>query len=365
MPTPAELAAQLRVIADQVAALVGGGGEDPDPAPQAPGKPTGLTVTTLSDGRLQLDWDDADWVTEWDVLDLNNPAQPLKETVTVSRSIRSAMKKGGTPRRYVVVARNAAGESPASDPVDVGGQTPDPGPDPDPQPGGKLPTDVLPALKTWTVTTTTGSPGSPTNLYPAKIGDGEGFIPEVFYVRPDGGVMFRATVNGVTTPNSKRCRVEARQMADDAWTKAAWSPRTPHSLEAEFWASTAGLTKRKRVSALQIHDGADDVLQVVADAELGLALLSDDGDTVNVLDPDYRDEQRCVVRIDTDAGKTQVAYNAGQPNAKTVEISTTGSGYYFKAGAYNQASMQEHGEPASAFSEVCIYTLMVTGNPLG
>lgn len=148
---------------------------------------------------------------------------------------------------------------------------------------------MLPILKTWTVTTTTGKQGSPTNKYP--VGD-HASIDGVFYVTGDGGVMFHATVDGVTTPKSKRCHVEGRQMADAEWTKAAWNGADPHTLDAELWISTAGLTKRKRVSGLQIHDGGDDVLQVLADAEHGLIVLSDDGKTMHVLDPAYRDRQR-------------------------------------------------------------------------
>ena len=238
---------------------------------------------------------------------------------------------------------------------------PDPGPDPKPDTSGKVPTDVLPILKTWTVTTTTGKQGSPTNLYPAKIGDGKGFIPGVFYVTDDGGVMFHATVDGFTTPNSKRCRVEGRQMADGDWTKAAWNGNDPHTLEAEFWISTAGLTKRKRVSGLQIHDGGDDVIQVLADAEHGLIVLTDDGKTMTVLDPDYRDKQRCTVRIETGAGKVRVVYSGG----KTVEFNKRGTSWYFKAGCYNQASMAEHGEPPTSFGEVCIYKLSATGKLVG
>jgi hypothetical protein len=229
---------------------------------------------------------------------------------------------------------------------------------------GLVPTDVLPILKTWTVTTTTGKPGSPTNKYP--IGD-HAEIPGVFYVRPDRGVMFHATVNGVTTPNSKRCRVEGRQMADDRWTKAAWNGADPHTLDADLWISTAGLSKRKRVSGLQIHDGGDDVLQVLADAEHGLIVLTDDGKTMTVLDPGYHNEQRVKVGIETGVDKRKigdktvadvvVTYNG----VEKARFTKTGTSWYFKAGAYLQASMAEHGEPPTAYGEVVIYSMAATG----
>jgi hypothetical protein len=235
-----------------------------------------------------------------------------------------------------------------------GGEEPDDDEPEEPAPGGLLPTDVLPVLKTWTVTTTTGKPGSPTNKYP--VGD-HASIPGVFYVRPDRGVMFHATVNGVTTPNSKRCRVEGRQMADDKWTKASWNGNDPHTLDADLWISTAGLTKRKRISALQIHDGGDDVLQVCADANDGLIVLTDDGKTMTVLDPDYQDEQRVQVRIVTGGGTVKVFYNG----AEKASFKKKGTSWYFKAGAYVQASMSEHGEPSTAYGEVVIYDLKATG----
>jgi hypothetical protein len=234
----------------------------------------------------------------------------------------------------------------------------------EPAPGGKLPTDVLPILKTWTVTTTTGKQGSPTNKYP--VGD-HASIPGVFYVQSDGGVMFHATVNGFTTPNSKRCRVEGRQMADANWTKASWNGADPHVLDADLWISTAGLAKRKRVSGLQIHDGGDDVLQVLADAEHGLIILTDDGKTMTVLDAGYRDKQRFTCRIETGVDKRKVGdktvadvvvtYN-GVEKARFVKAGTS---WYFKAGCYLQASMAEHGEPSTSYGEVVIYDLKTSG----
>jgi hypothetical protein len=233
-------------------------------------------------------------------------------------------------------------------------EEPDEGEEEEPAPGGKLPADVLPILKTWTVTTTTGKQGSPTNKYP--VGD-HASIPGVFYVQADGGVMFHATVNGFTTPNSKRCRVEGRQMADDKWTKASWSGAEPHTLEADLWISTAGLAKRKRVSGLQIHDGGDDVLQVLADAEHGLIVLTDDGKTMTVLDAGYRDKQRFTCRIETGGGTVRVFYNG----TEKASFQKKGTSWYFKAGCYLQASMAEHGEPSTSYGEVVIYDLKASG----
>jgi hypothetical protein len=339
MPTPAELAVQLRTIADQVAALAVGGGEDPGPTLQAPGKPTGLAVTTLSDGRLQLDWDAADWVTEWDVLDLNNPAQPFKETVTVPRSIRSAMKKGGTPRRYVVVARNAAGESPASDPVDVGEAS-------DPQPGGEHPSDVL-DLRNWTVMLPTGTQGDPDNEY--IIGRS---IPNTLFVE-DGAVVFRTdVVNGVHSPNSKYARTEAREMADANWTKASWTSAGPRWIEADLAIDASHLSTRKRINGVQIHDGGDDVCQVMLHETQGLGLMHNDGKTFESIDPSYRGE-RFTCRVEVNANRIQVRYNG----RVAVDIPETGTGWYWKVGCYSQTGgASEFREPAGSYAEVKVWS---------
>ncbi|MFA5886100.1 MAG: polysaccharide lyase family 7 protein, partial [Acidimicrobiia bacterium] len=157
-------------------------------------------------------------------------------------------------------------------------------PAPTPPPGaGRWPSDVLPALKTWTVTTTTGHQGDPDNEYYVARD-----IPGVLFVEDGGGVVFRAGVDGFHTANSKYVRVEARQMADGKWRKAGWKAADGvHTLTAELAIDTSGLVKRKRVVGLQIHDGSDDVMQVMRHEMLGLGVMTDDGGTWLSLDPLY------------------------------------------------------------------------------
>lgn len=241
-----------------------------------------------------------------------------------------------------------------------------------PVPTAERSVDILPALATWTITFPTGQQGSPTNLYPPKIGDGKGFVPGLFEVAVDHagkGVLFTAPVDGVTTKNSKRTRTEARQMADDDWTKAAFDGSKPHKLTARLWGSTEDLAVRKSLSLAQIHDGGDDVCQVRihrTEGYTGLCLFSDDGDTIQEIDPDYRDRQPFDLSIETGVGGREivVSYSSGTAS-KVLRLAKTGTGWYWKIGAYNQSSIGEHHELPTSAGRVMVYQLAAAGNPLG
>jgi hypothetical protein len=229
---------------------------------------------------------------------------------------------------------------------------PPPPPPPPPVPVPRWPSDVLPALKTWTVTTTTGSQGDPDNEYYVARD-----IPGVLFVEDGGGVVFRAGVDGFHTANSKYCRVEARQMADGKWRKAGWKATDgAHTLTAELAIDTSGLTMRKRCNGLQIHDGSDDVMQVMRHETLGLGVMTNDGGTWLSLDPAYSGARfACEIRVE--GGRVQVTYNG----TKVVEFAKSGSGWYFKAGCYLQSDMATWGEPATSWGQVTLWRLDETG----
>lgn len=224
-------------------------------------------------------------------------------------------------------------------------------PSPVPTPSKRFPSDVLPALKTWTVTTTTGKQGDPDNEY--YVGKA---LPGVLFVQDDG-VVFRAGVDGAHTPNSKFCRVEARQMADGAWKKAGWrSSDGVHTLSAELAIDTSGLVKRRRCNGLQIHDGSDDVMQVMRHETLGLGVMTSDGGTWLSLDPAYAGARfACDIRVE--GGLIRVTYNG----TKTVSFAKSGSGWYWKAGCYLQSDMATWQEPSTSWGQVTIWRLDPTG----
>lgn len=221
------------------------------------------------------------------------------------------------------------------------------------------PVDVLPELATWTVMLPRLKPDgdSPQNDYASRWGNVDG----LFYaaeVLDDPAVVFRCPAEGATSPNSKYPRVEARQMADAAWTKAAWSSSGLHTLRCELALDTRNLSTRKRISGMQIHDGGDDVCQLIYDARDGLGLSYDDGDSWQVIDGAYLPGTRFTCEIVAERDRVTVWYD-GRPRA---EFSKRGTGWYFKVGAYLQTGgKSEHREPPGAYGEVIVWSLTTTG----
>jgi hypothetical protein len=227
----------------------------------------------------------------------------------------------------------------------------------EPGPGEPHPSDVL-DLRHWTIMLPTGSQGDPDNLY--VIGQS---IPNTLFTRydvdsDDDGVVFRCPANGFHSPNSKYPRTEARQMADAKWTKAAWSSSGSHSLEAELAIDASHLSARKRVNGLQIHDGGDDVCQIMRHETKGLGLMHSDGKAWESIDPGYGDGVRFTCKILAEKDRLKVFYNG----ELKVDIPKKGTGWYWKMGAYLQSGgASEHKEPAGAYGEVTIWRYAITG----
>ena len=362
MPDPAQLAAQLHALADQVATLAnppaepGGPDEPPAPAPAEtpPGKPARPDATLTPDSVI-LTWPDAGDAAHWEVRDEldPDPATRVKDVVTEPRSVRSPMRSTSRPRRYVLVAVGAGGlRSEPSDPLDlppVATPSAPATPGVPATPGGRLyPSDIL-DLRTWTVMLPTGTQGRPDNGYMIDKD-----VAGVFYVR-DGAVMFRANAGGVHSPNSKFARCEAREMTDSRWTKAAWPSTGPRSLEVDLAIDASGLVARKRINGVQIHDGADDVCQVMRHESRGLGLAHDDGRSWEPIDPGYVDGTRFTCKVTVAGDRIRVFYNGRQ----VVDIPKKGTGWYWKMGCYLQTDVPTYHEAPDATGEVVIwrYTL--------
>lgn len=226
----------------------------------------------------------------------------------------------------------------------------DPGDNPPPpKPVGKYPSDVL-DLRNWTIMLPTGGQGDPDNEY--VIGRS---IPGVLFVDTDGAVVFRTdVVNGVHSGGSKYPRTEAREMVDDDWTKAAWPSTSPRWLQADLAIDTSHLTTRKRINGMQIHDGGDDVCQVMAREDGKLGLAHNDGDSFEVIDPAYVSGTRFTCKIlVTGTGRLQVFYNG----AKKVDVPKTGTGWYWKVGCYAQTGgASTYKEPAGSYAQVKVWS---------
>jgi hypothetical protein len=155
----------------------------------------------------------------------------------------------------------------------------------------------------------------------------------------------------VTTKNSKYSRSELREMRGEE--KASWSnTKGVHTLE-----SRQAITKvppvRPEVSATQIHDGGDDVMQIRLEGSTLVAQYADGAEQV-VIDPDYRLGTPYDLRIVAADGRITVFYDGEQ----RAQIERSGSSWYWKVGAYTQSN-PERGDAPDAVGEVVVYSLRI------
>jgi Alginate lyase len=213
----------------------------------------------------------------------------------------------------------------------------------------EFPADVI-DLSNWKLTLPTGEPGSPEEVVAGKLSK---FSNEFFKVNDSrDGVVFMAEVGGVTTKNSHYPRSELREMQGDQ--NAAWSnPGGTHTLETRE-AILAVPKAKPEVVAAQIHDGDDDVLQIRLEGER-LSVQSDDGENETVLDPAYRLGAPYDLKIVAADGRVDVSYNG----EKKAELTKSGTGWYFKVGAYVQSN-PDKGDAEGTPGAVAVYALKVT-----
>ena len=209
-----------------------------------------------------------------------------------------------------------------------------------------LPADLI-DLSYWYLTLPTGAPGSPETIENPNL---EKFTNEAFKLNNSrDGVVFSARAGGVTTKNSHYPRSELREMNGGA--KASWSNTTgSHTLDV-CEAITKTPTTKPEVVAAQIHDASDDVMQIRLEGKT-LMVQYNDGKTETVIDPNYVLGTPYNVRIVAEGGKVDVLYNG----EKKAELPLSGSGWYWKVGAYVQSNT-EKGESPDATGEVTVYSL--------
>jgi hypothetical protein len=217
-----------------------------------------------------------------------------------------------------------------------------------PQRVAEKPGDLI-DLENWFLTLPVGPDGDPDSIDQPELLN---YRSDWFDLTPDRtGVVFRAPAGGVTTKNSKYPRSELREMNGEE--KAAWSNTVGvHTLE-----SRQAITKvppvKPEVSATQIHDGGDDVLQIRLEGST-LVAQYDDGQEQVVIDPDYRLGTPYDLRIVAANGRITVSYDGEQ----RAEIERSGSSWYWKVGAYTQSN-PERGDDPDAVGEVVVYSLRI------
>jgi len=217
----------------------------------------------------------------------------------------------------------------------------------------QVPADLI-DLGDWYLTLPTGEEGDPDDVYPPDLG---AFDADAWFRLNDtrDGVVFRANAGGVTTENSDYPRSELREMRDGEL--ASWSNETGTHTMSLRQAVTRLPEVKPHVVTAQIHGGDDDVVLVRLEGEELLAEY-DDGDSSIVIDPAYELGTPYDLRITAADGRIEIFYNGDL----AAEIPRSGSGWYFKTGAYVQSN-PERGDDPAAVAEVVLYSLEVEHSP--
>jgi hypothetical protein len=213
----------------------------------------------------------------------------------------------------------------------------------------RFPAELIDASK-WYLTLPTGSEGQPDTV---ETKDLSTYASKWFQLNDSkDGVVFTANAGGATTVNSHYPRSELREMINGE--KASWDGSSgTHTMELDQ-AITKTPTTKPDVIAGQIHGGDDDVMQIHLSGSK-LTVKYADGDKDVVLDPAYKLGERFRVKIQSADGQVKVWFN-GEMKA-TLPISGTGN--YFKAGAYVNSNPEKGADPDDV-GQVVIYDLKIS-----
>ena len=210
-------------------------------------------------------------------------------------------------------------------------------------------------LTNWKETLPIGSSGSPLEIKQPALAT----YVKAPYFTPNGAsnaVLFRAPVNGVTTSGSSYPRSELREMINGGKDNASWSMTSGAHVMFIDQAITAVPKTKKHLVAGQIHDSSDDV--IVIRLEYPKLFVDINGNDGPVLDSNYTLGKRFTVKFVAVNGQIKIYYNGSQVPAYT--MSKSGSGNYFKAGAYTQSNCSKESVcDSSNYGEVAIYGLSV------
>jgi hypothetical protein len=197
----------------------------------------------------------------------------------------------------------------------------------------------------WYLTLPTGKEGSPDTIEGSKLATYHSKFFDLTTARD--GIAFNAGADGVTTKNSHYPRSELREM--NGSEKASWSNTSGTHVFDVREAFTKLPSAKPEVVGVQIHDAEDDVMQIRLEGKK-LMVQYHDGKSEAVLDPDYQLGTPFDTRIVAANGKVDVLYN-GQ---KKAELPLSGSGWYWKVGAYVQSNGSK-GDGAGSTGEVVVY----------
>jgi hypothetical protein len=262
------------------------------------------------------------------------PPSPVLDTSALADTVRQANEEG----KRLAEKRDAQGDS------DVAAAprariAPEPGRAALKSPGELIDTNE------WYLTLPTGKDGSPDTVEGSNLATYHSKFFNLTGKRD--GIVFHAGADGVTTKNSHYPRSELREM--NGTEKASWSNTAgTHVLEVRE-AFTKLPDSKPEVVGVQIHDAEDDVMQIRLEGKT-LMVQYNDGGSEAVLDPDYKLGTPFDTKIVAANGKVDVLYN-GQ---KKAELPLSGSGWYWKVGAYVQSNASK-GEGSGSAGEVVVY----------
>ncbi|MBL8926196.1 MAG: polysaccharide lyase family 7 protein [Pseudonocardia sp.] len=197
----------------------------------------------------------------------------------------------------------------------------------------------------WYLTLPTGKKGSPDTIDGSQLATYHSKFFDLTSARD--GIVFSAGADGVTTKNSHYPRSELREM--DGSEKASWSNTSGTHVFDVREAFTKLPSAKPEVVGVQIHDAEDDVMQIRLEGKK-LMVQYHDGRSEAVLDPDYQLGTPFDTRIVAANGKVDVLYNG----EKKAELPLSGSGWYWKVGAYVQSNGST-GDGADSTGEVVVY----------
>jgi Alginate lyase len=264
---------------------------------------------------------------------------PLLDSDAVAESVRRAGEEG---KRLAAEDRKSDDDSTSSAPSPAAAE----------EEGGRtasMPGDLI-DTHDWYLTLPTGKKGSPDTIDGSKLAT---YHSSFFQLNPQrNGIVFSANADGVTTKNSHYPRSELREM--NGSEKASWSNTSGTHVFDVREAFTKLPEAKPEVVGVQIHDAEDDVMQIRLEGTK-LMVQYHDGKSETVLDPNLQLGTPFTTRIVAANGKVDVLYN-GQTKA---ELPLSGSGWYWKVGAYVQSNGSK-GDGAGSQGEVVVYKADVT-----
>ncbi|KAH6626691.1 polysaccharide lyase family 7 protein [Chaetomium sp. MPI-SDFR-AT-0129] len=217
--------------------------------------------------------------------------------------------------------------------------------DPKCAPGGNF------DLKPWNLQLPVGDPGKPTTIKSADLQGCNGFDnPDFFFTNPDDGALVLKVPGSpdsaqcVTTPNSKHCRTELREVNPSNGQPASWDPKAAtNRLFGRLLATSTGDKSGTVVGQIHIDDSvstkpvAELYYAANGDLSMGVEQTRDGGNQIVKKVGNVPVGTEFTYEIRYEGGKLSVLINGGSEQVlDTYQLDSPAS--YFKAGNYLQGT---------------------------